>query len=198
LRQGIAGVIRKKRVKLIVGLGNPGPKYRNTRHNAGFRVLDRVAERLRASFSKEKYHALVAETSHEGQRLVLMKPLTFMNKSGLAAARALRYTGIGLADMLVVVDDVNLPLGRLRLRGDGSAGGHNGLRSIIEHVASDAFPRLRLGVGAVEDPAGMVNHVLSDFAAAERQDVEEMIGRAADAVLSFVTSGLERTMNTVN
>lgn len=185
-------------MKLIVGLGNPGTKYRDTRHNAGFRVLDRLAERLRAPFSKEKYHALVAEASPEGQRLVLMKPLTFMNKSGLAVSRAIRYTSVDLSDLLVVVDDVNLPLGRLRLRAGGSAGGHNGLKSIIAHVNSDEFPRLRLGVGAAEDPGAMVNHVLSTFAAAERPEVNEMIERATDAVMSFVTDGLEQAMNRFN
>lgn len=185
-------------MKLIVGLGNPGPKYRDTRHNAGFRVLDRLAERLGARFSKEKYRALVAETSCEGQRLVLMKPLTFMNKSGLAVARAVRYTSVDLGDVLVVVDDVHLPLGRLRLRSSGSAGGHNGLKSIIAHVSSDAFPRLRLGVGAVEDTADMVNHVLSTFAVGERLQVNEMVEHATDAVMRFVTDGLEQTMNRFN
>ncbi|MEA3365913.1 MAG: aminoacyl-tRNA hydrolase [Candidatus Hydrogenedentes bacterium] len=185
-------------MKLIVGLGNPGPTYRDTRHNAGFRVLDCLAERLCASFSKEKYHALVAETSYEGHRLVMMKPLTFMNKSGLAVARALRYTTVDLADVLVVVDDVNLPLGRLRLRGSGSAGGHNGLKSIIAHLNSEEFPRLRLGVGRAGHSADTVNHVLSSFAAAERPQVNEMVERATEAVMSFVTNGLERAMNTFN
>jgi PTH1 family peptidyl-tRNA hydrolase len=185
-------------VKLIVGLGNPGPKYRETRHNVGFKVLERLAERLRAPFSKEKYHALVAEGRHEGDRLVLMKPLTFMNNSGLAVGRAVRYTGVEFDDLLVVVDEVHLPLGRLRLRGNGSAGGHNGLKSIIAHLGSQEFPRLRLGVGAVDDPGGMVDHVLSAFAVAERPEVDTMIDRATDAVLAFLSDGLEQTMNAYN
>ena len=185
-------------MKLIVGLGNPGPKYRETRHNAGFRVLERLAERLGAAFSKEKYHALVAESHCEGSRLVLMKPLTFMNRSGLAVARAVRYTGVQLADTPVVVDDVHLTLGCLRMRGSGSAGGHNGLKSIIEHLGSQEFPRLRLGVGAMDEPGGMVDHVLSAFAAADRPEVEAMIDRAADAVMAFIADGLERTMSRFN
>ena len=185
-------------MKLIVGLGNPGPRYRETRHNVGFKVLDRLAERLQTAFSREKYDGRVAEARYENSRLVLLKPLTYMNKSGLSVARALRYTGTPLADTLVVVDDVNLPLGRLRLRGNGSAGGHNGLKSIIASVGSGEFPRLRLGVGAANVPGAMVNHVLSAFAAADRAEVDAMIERAADAVLRFVAEGLEPTMNAVN
>ena len=188
----------KRGVKLIAGLGNPGPKYRDTRHNVGFRVLERVAARLHTDFSKEKYHALVAEARLETQRLVLIKPLTFMNRSGEALRRAVRYTGVDLTDVLVVVDDVHLPLGRLRLRASGSAGGHNGLRSIIAHLGAEDFPRLRLGVGNAEASAEMVHHVLGTFAAAERAEVEAMIDRAADAVMSFVTEGLERTMSGFN
>ncbi len=185
-------------MKLIVGLGNPGQKYRDTRHNAGYRVVDTLAARLHTAFSKEKYHALVAEARLDARRLVLMKPLTFMNRSGLAVQRAVRYTGVNLADVLVVVDDVHLPLGRVRLRGSGSAGGHNGLKSIIDHLGSQDFPRLRLGVGSAEISAEMVNHVLGVFAAAERPEAEAMIGRAADAVMRFVTDGLEQTMSVFN
>jgi PTH1 family peptidyl-tRNA hydrolase len=185
-------------VKLIVGLGNPGPRYRETRHNAGFKVLDRLAERLQTGFSREKYYGAVAEARYENSRLVLLKPLTFMNKSGLSVARALRYTGIALADTLVVVDDVNLPLGRLRLRGGGSSGGHNGLKSISASIGSEAFPRLRLGVGAAHPAGDMVDHVLSAFAPADRSEAEAMFERAVDAVLRFAADGLDRAMNTVN
>ncbi len=185
-------------MKLIVGLGNPGPKYRETRHNAGFKVLDRLAERLQTGFAREKYFGAVAEASYENTRLILLKPLTFMNKSGLSVARALRYTSIALADTLVVVDDVNLPLGRLRLRGGGSSGGHNGLKSISASIGSEAFPRLRLGVGAANAPGEMVNYVLSAFASADRPEAEAMFDQAVDVVLQFTVAGLDRAMNAVN
>ena len=123
-------------MKIIVGLGNPGSKYHGTRHNVGFLALDCLANRLNASFSKEKYRSLVAETSYLDSRLLLIKPLTYMNNSGLALTQAIRYTGAALEDLLVLVDDVNLPLGCLRLRAGGSAGGHNGLKSLIAHLGT--------------------------------------------------------------
>lgn len=185
-------------MKIIVGLGNPGSKYEGTRHNAGFLALDCLANRLNASFSKEKYGAIIAETRHSGDRLLLMKPMTFMNNSGLAIARAMRYTGAMPEDVLVLVDDVHLPLGRLRLRANGSAGGHNGLKSIIAHLGTQEFPRIRMGVGAVDDGGQLVRHVLGKFRVAERPEIERMTESAADAAIRVIEAGIERAMNEFN
>lgn len=186
-------------MKVLVGLGNPGPRYRNTRHNAGFMVIDALAERLGTRFGKEKYGGLVAETVRGGQTLMLLKPLTFMNLSGVSVAQATRNKIADFAaDFLVVVDDVNLPLGRLRLRGGGSAGGHNGLKSLIEHLGTQEFARLRIGVGQTKPGDDLVDHVLSRFAPEEVPEVEKALARAADAVLCFVDEGLERAMNQFN
>lgn len=184
-------------MKVIAGLGNPGPRYRNTRHNAGFTAVDRVAEKLNAEVAREKYRALIAETEWKGERLLLIKPMTYMNLSGESVARAVRYNNVELCDLLVVVDDVNLELGRLRLRPAGSAGGHNGLRSIIEHLGTDEFPRLRIGVGQSRG-AVLRDHVLSTFAPDEKPVAEKAAARAADAALCFVEFGIDKAMNEFN
>lgn len=185
-------------MKMIVGLGNPGPEYRMTRHNVGFRVADRLAERWDAEFTREKYRSLVAEAVCDGERVLLIKPLTFMNRSGEAVSRALRYTSVDRRDMLVVVDDVNLGLGGVRLRAEGSAGGHNGLKSIIAALGSEDFPRLRIGVGRDRAGESLVDHVLSGFASREQPEVEAMLARGAEAAERFVTHGIERAMNDFN
>ncbi|HIJ73682.1 MAG TPA: aminoacyl-tRNA hydrolase [Candidatus Hydrogenedentes bacterium] len=184
-------------MKVIVGLGNPGPRYRNTRHNVGFEVVDRVAQQLGVAFSREKYKALVAKADCSGQPVLLVKPLTFMNNSGISVARVARYRVHDLQSVLVIVDDVNLPLGKLRIRSVGSAGGHRGLQSIIERLGTEAFPRLRMGVGAVAT-AALVDHVLGRFAPEERPAVDAMVGRAADAAVRFVTEGIAVAMNEFN
>jgi PTH1 family peptidyl-tRNA hydrolase len=185
-------------VKLIVGLGNPGPRYRNTRHNVGFEVVDCLAARWRAEFNRERHRALMAEASVQGSKVILLKPLTFMNRSGETLRSALDYTETALQDVLVIVDDVNLPLGRLRLRTEGSAGGHNGLRSIISHVGTEEFPRLRLGVGAQQQGGDLAGHVLSTFRAEERPELLKAIERAADAVETWLAQGMATAMNTYN
>jgi len=185
-------------VKVIAGLGNPGPKYTRTRHNVGFRVLDVVARRLDAAFDREKYQALVAETRRGREAVLLLKPQTYMNLSGASVVRALRYKGGEPEDMLVVVDDVNLALGRLRLRPDGSAGGHNGLKSIIEHLGSTAFARLRVGIGTGGQSGDLTGHVLGKFAPDEEPLMDKAVERAADAVVSFIEDGVTATMNRYN
>lgn len=185
-------------MKLIVGLGNPGPRYRQTRHNVGFMVIDRLAERLAATPWREKFHGEVAEASHAGQRLMLLKPLTYMNLSGTAVAAAARNRVDDPADLLVLVDEAQLPLGRVRLRGEGSAGGHNGLKSLIEHLGTKEFPRLRIGVGAAEGGEDLADHVLSKFRPDEWPVIEKAVERAADAALSYIELGIERTMNAFN
>ncbi len=185
-------------MKIIAGLGNPGPRYRNTRHNAGFDALDRLAERLGAAFNREKHKALVAETRRGDESLVLIKPLTFMNRSGQAVAPFVRYAPNGPGDLIVVVDDAELPLGRLRLRGRGSAGGHNGLKSIIEHLGGEDFARLRIGVGKETDNADLADHVLGRFTPGERAAVDAALDRAAEGLLCYLDEGLTAAMNRVN
>ena len=184
-------------MKIVIGLGNPGSRYKDTRHNIGFMALDRLAGRLDAEFSQEKYGGLVARSARAGEPLLLVKPLTFMNNSGDCVARVVRYTETDLGDMLVVADDVNLPLGRLRFREGGSAGGHNGLKSIIAHLG-DEFSRLRVGVGRGGDQRNLADHVLSRFEKDEVAEVARMTTRAADAAEMFIASGIEAVMNAFN
>jgi PTH1 family peptidyl-tRNA hydrolase len=189
--------LEARAVKVIAGLGNPGPRYKNTRHNAGFAAVERVAERLNAEFAREKYHAILAEARWKDHRFLLMKPMTYMNLSGESVARAVRYNNVDLCDLLVVVDDVNLEVGRLRLRPAGSAGGHNGLKSIIDHLGTNEFPRLRIGVGESKG-AVLRDHVLSTFAPDEKPVAENAGVRAAEAVLCFIEFGIDRAMNEFN
>jgi peptidyl-tRNA hydrolase, PTH1 family len=185
-------------VRIIVGLGNPGPRYRNTRHNVGFRTLDVLAEELGTTFSREKYGALIATGRHEGTEVLMLKPLTFMNNSGVAVAQAARNKVQDPGDLLVVSDDVNLPLGRLRLRKQGSAGGHNGLKSIIERLGTSEFGRLRIGVGQESVGAGLIDHVLGTFAPDEWPEVNAAVGRAAQCVLRYIAAGMDGAMNEFN
>ncbi len=185
-------------MKIIAGLGNPGPRYRATRHNLGFEVADLLAQRLGTDFAREKHRGLLAQGVHEGEKLLLVKPLTFMNASGDCVAPLIRNKIEDPADLLVVVDDVNLPLGRLRFRAGGSAGGHNGLKSLIERLGSKDFHRARIGVGDERGGADLAGHVLSRFRPDEWPHVEEMVERTAEAVLCWVTSGLEEAMGRYN
>ncbi len=186
-------------MKLIVGLGNPGRKYRDTRHNIGFAVVDELAGRHSGAFESAPADALIARlrTLGDGGTL-LLKPLTMMNASGFAVSEIARYFRIDVGDILVVADDVNLPLGRLRTRPGGSAGGHNGFRSIIEQLGTPGFARLRVGVGRGDPRRDLADHVLGGFDADERPLVTEMVGRAADASELFVAEGVEAVMNRFN
>jgi PTH1 family peptidyl-tRNA hydrolase len=197
-------------VKLIVGLGNPGREYRDTRHNVGFLVIDELVRRHQLTLSMapsqvpetyvaKKYGALPAGASAEaGEPLLVAKPLTFMNRSGDAVAALSRYYDIAPADLLVVVDEAALPFGRLRARARGSAGGHNGLKSVIERLGTQEFPRLRLGVGRGDARRDLADHVLSKFEPAERAELETFIARAADAAEMFAVDGIGKVMNTYN
>ncbi len=184
-------------MRAVVGLGNPGARYAETRHNLGFMALDALARRPRLGWSSEKdyRHALA---SCEGQEVVLIKPMTFMNDSGLAVSRALARFGAGPDDLLVIVDDAHLPLGRIRLRRGGSHGGHNGVRSVIRDLGTEAFPRLRMGIGPAPGGEEMISFVLEAFHSHEREAVAEMVDRAADAVRLFLRDGLDKAMNAFN
>ena len=193
-------------MKLVVGLGNPGRKYEGTRHNVGFEILDLLARRHRADWETgprgiEALVARPAQTAASGfsrNALVLAKPLTFMNLSGAAVVALLQFYKIDPVDLLVVVDDVNIDLGRLRARPEGSAGGHNGLKSIIGSLGSQAFARLRVGVGRGDHRRDLADHVLAKFDANERSIVAETVDRSADAVELFIAEGIGPVMNRYN
>jgi peptidyl-tRNA hydrolase, PTH1 family len=186
-------------VKLIVGLGNPGPEYRDTRHNVGFMVADALVERWRVADQwREKFDALQVKTVVGDEPVLVAKPLTFMNLSGRAVAALAGFYKIDPAGVFIVTDDVALPLGRLRARREGGAGGHNGLKSVIEHLATPAFPRMRVGVGRGDGRRDLADHVLGRFEPAERDTVLAAVLRAADATEMFVSEGIERVMNAFN
>ena len=188
-------------MKLVVGLGNPGSEYRDTRHNVGFTVVDALVERWRVQDQwREKFAALHLKTTVAGGdgQVIVAKPITFMNLSGQAVAALAAFYKIDPPDIFIVTDDVALPVGRLRARRDGGAGGHNGLKSIIQSLATQAFPRMRVGVGRGDDRRDLADHVLGRFAADERDTVSAAVLRAADASEMFISGGIERVMNTFN
>lgn len=185
---------------LVAGLGNPGDEYAGTRHNIGFRVADELCRRIKGRFLRGGNEYLLARASVDPVNLVLMKPLTYMNNSGTAIAEALSAYNVPVEQMIVVVDDFALPLGRLRIRGKGSDGGHNGLTSVIHALGTEDFARLRCGIGRDPMPSKstMRTFVLSSFEKDEISDVEKMIVRAADAALEFARTGLASAMNRYN
>lgn len=183
--------------KLLVGLGNPGSKYEGTRHNIGFELIDRMAEGgTRARFTR-KFDSLVAEAEIDFRRVTLLKPETFMNLSGRAVAQALRFYKLDPADLLVVCDDLSLPLGKLRIRGGGSDGGQKGLRDIAAHLGTETFARLRIGIGE-RGPVDAADFVLSRFRPAERPVIDDALILAAQSVAVWTTQGLDAAMNRFN
>jgi PTH1 family peptidyl-tRNA hydrolase len=183
---------------LIVGLGNPGPQYRYNRHNIGFMLADRLAERLGVKFSRLESKALVTKGAHQGRRIVLAKPQTFMNLSGQAVGALVRFYKVPLSHLLIAYDDVDLPLGTLRLRPGGGSAGQKGMASIIERLGTQDFPRLRLGIGRPPGRMDAADYVLQDFSAAEKELLGPVLDRAAEAALVFVVEGLEAAMNRYN
>lgn len=182
---------------IVLGLGNPGAEYALTRHNVGFRVVDLLASRHRLRPSRRRDHALYAVGQIAQVSVVLAKPMTYMNRSGEAARALLQRFQLAPSQLIVVVDDVALPLGKLRIRPAGSDGGHNGLASIIQSIGSEAFPRVRVGIGSAP-PGQMVEYVLSPFLPTELPAVEEAIQRAADAVEAILSEGITAAMNRFN
>jgi len=185
-------------MKLIVGLGNPGSRYAATRHNMGWRVAQVLAARAGADSWREKLEAAVAEALWHDQKVVLARPLTFMNLSGLAVRQLVDFWKVETKDLLVVSDDLALEAGRIRLRPGGSDGGHNGLESVIAHLGTETFGRLRVGIGPAPATEEHAEFVLSEFTAAERPIVAEAIERAADAAECWITHGLQEAMNRFN
>ena len=184
---------------LVVCLGNVGDKYDNTRHNIGFEVADELAERKNIPVQKLKHKALTNTTEIGGKKVLLMKPVTYMNLSGEAAGEAARFYKIPPERVLVVCDDVALPAGKLRIRKGGSAGGHNGLKSLIQHLGTDQFPRVRIGVGQKPHPDyDMADWVLGKFQGEDRKTMDAAVKRAADAVECLLREGADRAMNKFN
>jgi PTH1 family peptidyl-tRNA hydrolase len=184
-------------MKVVVGLGNPGGRYVGTRHNVGFAVVDLLAQGPRAGRFQGRFQAEVAELVEEPHKLLLVKPETFMNLSGRSVRQVVDFYQVPLEDLLVVCDDINLPLGKLRFRARGSHGGHNGLRDIQNHLGTAEYARLRIGVGAPpEDEA--VDHVLGRFRPSERPVIDDAVRQAAQAVLVWAHDGIEACMNRFN
>lgn len=183
---------------LLVGLGNPGPRYRGTYHNVGYDVVDEIARRHGVAFGAAPADALVARVRRPDRDVLLVKPLTFMNLSGRAVGDLQRFYKVDPEALLVIVDDVNLASGRLRLRARGSAGGHNGLKSIIGQLGTDAFPRLRVGVGRGDPRRDLADHVLARVPAEEREALRAAVVLAADAAECFVEEGVLEAMNRFN
>jgi PTH1 family peptidyl-tRNA hydrolase len=185
-------------MKLVVGLGNPGPKYAGTRHNIGFAVLDYLAAAPGVGRWRSRFEAQVTEAVEGTEQVLLMKPETFMNLSGRAVRAAMDFYKLPLTDLLVVCDDIALPLGKLRARAKGSDGGQKGLRSIQEQLGTQEYPRLRIGVGSPGEHLDAADHVLSRFKPGERAAVEDAVAQAAQAVLLWVRQGIDVCMNRVN
>ena len=184
---------------LLVCLGNPGKQYENTRHNIGFLTADEIERRSGVKINKLRYRALTGEVKLGGERVLVMKPQTYMNLSGEAVKLAGAFYKIPPERVIVISDDVSLPLGKLRIRSSGSAGGHNGLKNIIQHLGTDAFPRIKVGVGAPAHPEHeMVDWVIGNFTPAEKKVVADAVGRAADAVECLIEKGVSEAQNKFN
>jgi PTH1 family peptidyl-tRNA hydrolase len=184
---------------LIVGLGNPGPEYTKTRHNCGFRALDVLASKLNCRIDKGKFQGLYNQVNYGDKKLYLLKPQTYMNLSGQSVKQLAAFFHIPPQNIIVMFDDISLEPGRLRIRSDGSAGGHNGIKSIISCIGSQDFPRVKIGVGAKPHPDyDLANWVLSNFTASEEKDLASALERAADAALSIIDKGVPETANRYN
>jgi peptidyl-tRNA hydrolase, PTH1 family len=200
-REYSTGLVRRRlerrlAVKIVVGLGNPGREYAATRHNLGFMVVDELARRLAAAERRNRFRSDLVEVFDGGEKVVLLKPRTYMNLSGSAVREAVNWYKTPLDDLLVVVDDIDLPFGSIRLRGKGGSGGHNGLKSIIAELGIDSFSRLRIGIGRGPGPA--TRQVLSRFTSDEERVLPDVLQSAADCVLEWERSGIINAMNRCN
>ncbi|MCP4111066.1 MAG: aminoacyl-tRNA hydrolase [Desulfobacteraceae bacterium] len=183
---------------LVAGLGNPGNKYKETRHNAGFMVVDEVADSFSISLNKKKFDALIGRGFIEGTEVILVKPMTFMNLSGFPVYNIAAYFKIFSKDMLIIHDDIDIAFGRIKIKEKGGHGGHNGIRSIKDAFGGGDFPRLRIGVGRSEAGIGVTDHVLGRFGADEKEIFGRIIKRSQDAVVTFLCKGAKEAMNCFN
>lgn len=184
-------------IKLIVGLGNPGTRYAHNRHNVGFMIVEQFAHENSLYFKRKKFNAQIAEGGIADARVLVAKPQTYMNASGEAVSKLFKYYKVEPQDLLVIYDDLDLPIGKIRLRADGSSGGHHGMESIIARIGTSDFPRLRTGIGR-PNPDADVDHVLGNFDGDERATMDETAGRAVDAIGTWLKEGIAIAMNRFN
>ncbi len=185
-------------LRVVAGLGNPGKAYANTRHNAGFLAIDHVARRFSIPLQRKKFDALYGRGVIEGIGVILVKPMAFMNRSGVPVKTLLDYFKISMRDMVVIHDDIDLSLGRLKIKRKGGDGGHKGIRSIMDAFGGDEFTRLRVGIGRADDPRSVTDHVLGPFRAEENPLLEQIISRSLDAVVTILCEGTTQAMNRFN
>jgi len=191
-------LFQKKHTVLIAGLGNPGREYRQTRHNIGFMLMDHLAEQLNLTFGRMQHKALITTGHYQGHKIILAKPQTFMNNSGQSIGALMRFYKLSLENLLIACDDVDLPFETLRLRPSGGSAGQKGMKSIIQHLGSQDFPRLRLGIGRPPGRMYTANYVLQKFAANDSEALAIFLVRAGDAVYRFVSSGIDDAMTSFN
>jgi PTH1 family peptidyl-tRNA hydrolase len=182
---------------IIAGLGNPGKEYAGTRHNIGFDTVERIAEKYKASFNKTKFNSVYGEININGEKVMLVKPVTFMNRSGLAISEMMNFYKIPVENLIVIYDDIDIPVGTLRVRPHGSSGTHNGMRSIISQLGSDKFPRIRVGIGRNPE-MDLADYVLQRFGRDDREKIDSIIESASDAAVEIITKGLNSAMQNYN
>lgn len=185
-------------MKLIVGLGNPGNQYQKTRHNIGFRICDTLAERLGTSFSSSQFKGETAQGRLGSEKIILLKPQTFMNLSGESVGPCAQFYKMNLSDIICVYDDLDLPFAKLRLARSGSAGGHNGIKSLIQHLGTKDFHRLRFGIGRPEGPMKPVDYVLQKFSSSEEKELENQLILSVEAIEYWMENGISAAMNQYN
>lgn len=185
-------------MKAIIGLGNPGKDYQRTRHNVGFMVVDEIAKNLNVNLTKIKFKSVYGDINYKGEKLLLVKPQTYMNNSGEAVRELMYYYKLAPEDIIVIYDDVDIEFGGIRIRMKGSSGSHNGMKSIVSQIKSEQFPRIRIGVGKKHEAQDLSNFVLSAFSKAELDEVEIAVKNAGEAALTFVSKGIDIAMNAYN
>ncbi len=183
---------------LVAGLGNPGDKYKDTRHNVGFTVIDILSERFHCDSTKQRFKGIFGEANKDEIKILLLKPMTYMNNSGESVASACNYYRVDSRDLIVVHDEMDLPLNRIRVKQGGGSAGHNGIKSIVRMLGTDDFARVRIGIGKPTDTTGTVSHVLSGFNIEEAKQLETIVERSADAVQEIIENGVESAMNIYN
>ena len=183
---------------IIVGLGNPGEQYENTRHNVGFKTIDIVAEKLGIAINKEKFNGLFGEGIYNGKKVILLKPQTYMNLSGESVSEIMDFYKLPLDELLVIYDDIDIDVGKIRIRPEGSSGTHNGMRNISDILGSHDFPRIRIGTGKPKVEMDLAEYVLAKIPLEERDEINKAIQTASEAVLEILNNGVEKAMNIYN
>ena len=183
---------------VVIGLGNPGKDYTNTRHNIGFNTIEQLANQNNIKLNKVKFKAVYGEGNIGGERVLLVKPQTYMNNSGIAVSEIVRFYKLDVKDLIVIVDDIDIDFATVRIKAKGSAGSHNGLKSIIAHLKDENFPRVKIGIGKKHPREDLANFVLSNFAKKETQEIEEAIEDASNAVETIITDSINEAMNKYN